>query len=126
MTMAMRFHTGWLLNSCDLLVLRHLALARVEHLDVTAQRDGGDPELGAAPCRVLPQRIAEADREAQHTHAAAARHPEMAEFVESDQQAQGHDHPPDGAKNFTHACAYLSISKGCKADDPGVTRGARR
>src|SRR5690606_19560915 len=50
----------------------------------------------------ISQRLAEADREAQHLHAAAARHPEVAELVEGDQHAQADDQPPDRAEEFAH------------------------
>ena len=46
---------------------------------------------GSLPSDALPQRLAEADREAQHADAEAARDPEMTELVHRDQHADRHD-----------------------------------
>ena len=65
------------------------------------ERDRADRPLRAvAPER--GDRLAEADREAQHAHAAAPRHPVVAEFVESHEHAEGDREPEDGTKKFRH------------------------
>ncbi len=79
---------------------RHVTLALVEHLDVTTQRDRSDHELGAMAVMPAQQWRAEAHREAQHLDTAAARHPEVAEFMESDQYTQGYE----GADNHVERC----------------------
>src|SRR5699024_1964547 len=57
------------------LVVGNVALARVQHFHVSTQGDGGDAVFGAVTAGTAPQGTAEAHREAQHLHAAAARHP---------------------------------------------------
>ena len=81
---------------------RDLAFALVEHLDVAAERNRGDGELGAVAVATHPQRLAEADRKAQHLDPAQPGHDEMAELVEGDQQAEGDDQPPDGTEKLVH------------------------
>src|SRR5690606_822295 len=81
---------------------RHLAFALVQHLHVAAQRQGGHHVLGAVLAQALPERLAEADRKAQHLHPAAARHPVVAEFVEGDQDAEADDQPPDRTEELAH------------------------
>src|SRR5690606_8663603 len=84
---------------------RDIGLALVEHLHVTAERDRGDHVLVAVAAAAQPQRLAEADREAQHAHAASARDPVVAELVEGHQHADADDHPPDRTEEAAHACA---------------------
>src|SRR3546814_3364551 len=83
----------------------HVALALVEHAHVAAQRQGRDHVLGAVAATPHPQRLAEAHRETQHAHAATACHPVMAELVESDQQPEAADNPPDRSEVAAHARA---------------------
>jgi hypothetical protein len=61
----------------------------IEEFYIAAKRNRPDRVFDAIACRVRPDRLAEADGETQNTHAKAPRDPEMAEFVEGDQQAQG-------------------------------------
>ena len=64
----------------------HLALALVQHLDVSAQGDGGEHVfrlIGRA--LAPPQGATEADGETQHPDPEAAGHPEVAELVHADQ-----------------------------------------
>ena len=84
------------------LALGHVDLALVEHLDVAAQRDRRDAVLGAIARRALPQRAAEPDGEAQHAHAAAARDPEVPEFVDGHEDAKADQQPPGGAEEVSH------------------------
>jgi hypothetical protein len=77
------------------LVGRHFALAFVEHLDVAAQRKGGHGVLGPLGVSPRPEGAPEPDREAQHANTQPPRHPEVAELVEGDQQAQRDQQPPD-------------------------------
>jgi hypothetical protein len=86
---------------------RALDLALVEHLDVAAERNRGDHELGAVTVDARPQGGAEADREFQHLDAAAPRDHEMAVFVEGDEQAEGDDQPPDGTEEFSHDAGWI-------------------
>src|SRR6185312_9859061 len=76
-----------------------IALAGVQHLHVTAQRNPRHAILGTVLAIPRLDRLAETDRETQHLHAAAARDPEVAEFVEGHQDAQGDDHPPYRAQD---------------------------
>ncbi len=81
----------------------HVTLALVEHLDVPAERDRGDHELGAVPIMPTHQRTAEADREAQHLDAATPCDPEVTEFVEGNQHPErneGADDHVERAHNF--------------------------
>ncbi|MCY1462600.1 hypothetical protein D9M71_803910 [compost metagenome] len=80
----------------------HLGLALVQHLHVAAERNGGDHKFGAIAVAPHPQRLAEADREAQYLYPAPARDPVVTELMEGHQQAKADDHPPDRADEFTH------------------------
>jgi hypothetical protein len=84
------------------LVRQHRALALVEHAHVAAQRHRRDHVLDAVGAAPSPQRPAEADREAQHLHAAAPRDPEMAELVERHQHADGDDEAADAPRQVKH------------------------
>ena len=86
-----------------------LALALVEHLHVTAQRNRRHGELGAMPVPAHPQRLAETDRKAQHLHPAQAGDDEMAELMEGDQQAEGDQQPPHGSEKLAHCNISIII-----------------
>ena len=103
---------------------RDLAFALVEHLDVAAERNRRDHEIGAVAVAARPQRLAESDREPQHLDAAAARDDEMAELVEGDQHAQRDDQPPDGTEDLTHAT--FPDSSSARICDAATRRHPRR
>jgi hypothetical protein len=93
---------GFVVERLGRLFRRHVAFALVEHAHVAAERDRGDRVFGAVAAAAHPQRLAEAHGEAQHAHAAAARDPVVAEFVESHQHAEADDHPPHGTEEAAH------------------------
>ena len=69
--MAKRCHTLWRLNARCSSARRDVAFALVEHLHVAAERNRGDHPFGLVRARApRDERPAEADREAQHLHAA--------------------------------------------------------
>jgi hypothetical protein len=79
---------------------RDVALALVQQLDVATQRNRRNHVFDRVlACDALPQRFAEPDGETQHADAETARHPEMPEFVDRDQDADGdrksHDRDQD-------------------------------
>ena len=84
------------------LVRRHRTFALIEQLHVAAERQRGDPVFVPFGVDVLPQRLAEADGEAQHLEAEPSRDPEMAELMHRDQKAHG-DHEPQRVPDHTHA-----------------------
>ncbi len=99
--MAARERSGWVLKAQMALFRRDRRFALVEHADVAAQREGTDDELGVLARMLalgLPaeQRVAEADRKAQHLDAAGHRHAVVAVFVHGDQHAQCDDEGKDG------------------------------
>src|SRR6185437_2614808 len=79
-----------------------LALARVEHLHVAAQRNRGDAVFRAIAADALPDRAAEADREAQHLDPTAARDPVVAKFMEGHQHAERDQQPEHRAEKGSH------------------------
>ena len=122
------------------------AFTLVEQLDVTAERNGGNHVLDAIACRArAPQRLAEADREAQHADAEPARHPEMTELVHRDEHADRDDergnrdvNPAAVGRNHAH-CLFPAASSrlrlaarpaigsrtSCNEPPPGCTRQDR-
>ncbi len=76
--------------------------ALIEQLHVAAERQHGDGVDRAVLAGALDERLAEADRESQHLEAEAPGDPEMAELVDRDQQAHGHDEP-QGVPGEIHA-----------------------
>src|SRR5262249_39647510 len=82
--------------------LRLFSLARIEKLDVAAERNCADRVFDAVTADARPQRFAESDRKAQHPDAAAPGDPEVAELVECYEDAEGDQQPPYGTENVTH------------------------
>src|SRR5690606_15648148 len=80
---------------------------------------------GAVAPAPRPQRLAEADREAQHLDPVASRDPVVAELVEGDQQAQADDEPPQGSNEGAHANGLTGRSCGRTAGSRGRGRGRR-
>ena len=72
---------------CDELGI--VRLARVEEFHIAAQRDRADRVFDAVFGGARPDRLAKADRKAQHLDPAATRDPVVAKLVEGDQQAEG-------------------------------------
>src|SRR5690606_2140500 len=70
------------------LLLGYRRFALVEHLHVAAQRDAGYGEFGAVTVAPAVQCRTETDGEAQHSDPATAGDPEMAVFMDGDQQPQ--------------------------------------
>ena len=63
----------------------HVALTRVDHFNIAAQRNRCQAPIDIAPAFGIKRR-AEANRKAQHLDAAQARHQQMPQFVQADQQ----------------------------------------
>ena len=63
----------------------HIALARVDHFNIAAQRNRCQAPIDIAPAFGIKRR-AKANRKAQHFDAAQARHQQMPQFVQADQQ----------------------------------------
>ena len=80
---------------------RHGGLALVEHLHVAAERDRGDPVLGAVAAHAPPEGAAEADREAQHLDPVAPGHPVVAKLVEGHEDAEA-DHTTRRSQELSH------------------------
>ena len=72
------------------LVLGHLTLVLVEHLDVAAQRNHRDDVLGLIRSRLpAPQGAPETQGESEHLDAEAPSDPEVAELVHGHQHTDG-------------------------------------
>src|SRR5690606_9627519 len=92
-------------------MFEHWRFALVEHADKATQRNGSNGKFGAVTVTERPQWLAKANGKTQHTHATAARHPEMTVFVNHHQQADGqnkiqqcqHAFPDSG--NVVSACS---------------------
>ena len=98
--MAARERKGWVLKARWRSSGATGAFALVEHLHVAAERERADDELGVLPGMLalrLPaiERLAEADREAQHLDAASDGDPVVTVFVDGDQQAERNDEGND-------------------------------
>ena len=63
----------------------HIALARIDHFNIAAQRNRRQAPIDIAPAFGIKRR-AEANRKTQHFDAAQARHQQMSQFVQADQQ----------------------------------------
>ncbi len=69
-----------------------LSLALIQHLDISAERQGRHHQLGIVGTEAaLPERFAEADGKAQHLDPEATRHPEVAKLVYGYQDADGNN-----------------------------------
>jgi len=100
-------------------------LALVQHLHVTAERDGGEHPFGAvgpqAPGRERPS---EAHREPQHLHFAGARDQVVPVLVHDDQHAEGDDerdhglHEAHAATASTQAAAARRASRSAAITAP--------
>ena len=78
-----------------------VAFALVEHLHVAAERKRRDRPFGRrGPSRATSSGRAEADREAQHLHAAEPRDAVVAELVDDDQQPERDEEGDDGVSKF--------------------------
>ena len=78
-----------------------LPLALVQHLDVAPQGDTGQHILGGVGVALAPEQgPAEADGEAQHLDAQAARDPEVPELVNRDQDRQGDQEGTEGKEQI--------------------------
>ena len=97
------------------------ALALVEHLHVSAERQRADRELGAALRPPTPEHAPEADREPQHLHAAGHRHAIVAVFVDDDEhserQREGEDRR-DHAESSLTSCPARMRARASRSSSP--------
>ncbi|MNQ41616.1 hypothetical protein D3C85_552980 [compost metagenome] len=101
---------------------RHLAFALIEHLDVAAQGNRGDDELGALAIMPAQQRRAEAHGETQHLDPTAARHPEVTEFVKGHQHPQGNQGTDNHIERTHLASPRLGVCSQRRASRAGILR----
>src|SRR5205807_615724 len=81
-----------------------VALALVDHLDVTAERNGRDrPLRGIAADPSRPDDATETNREAQHLDAGEPRDDVMTELVKGDQDAERNGEGQDFLRDVDHA-----------------------
>jgi len=81
---------------------RNTGFALVEHLHIATEGNGSDLVDRSVPGLALPQRLAKADRKALDLDPEAARHPEVPELVEGNQDAKADDQPPDRSEEGFH------------------------
>src|SRR5699024_3067588 len=93
--------------------------ALVEHLDVTAQRNGRNPVFGAAAFTHPPPDLrAEAQRITQHAHAHAPSHPKMAILMDRNQHTNSYDKGGNGHQPVRHGLLEYCATPKLRTDRP--------
>ncbi len=104
---------------------RHRGLALVQHLDVTAQGDGGQRPLGLVPVGAAGDDLAETHGKTQDLDAGQARHQVVAELVEDDEDGQGGQEGEQGGHAMRTAAAAMSSRAAWRAAASAASRSSR-